>query len=151
MQGLSSLKSLPPAQVCVACVAGAGSCHCWQMLGLHAVSLLAPNRVPAGLPTSPAPTVLPTQPRSYTAGGRLLFAATEEGCVRSYKLPLTAEHQAARCGRAPVTRLAVTRDESTLFAATADGCLFVFDIKDRDAARLATWVPAALLLCKCSL
>ena len=68
------------------------------------------------------------------AGGRLLFAATEDGCVRTYKLPLTEEHQTARCGQAPVTRLAATRVVGTLFAATTDGCLFVFDIRDREAA-----------------
>lgn len=43
-----------------------------------------------------------------------------------------------RCGGAPVTRLALTRDECTLFAATADGCLHVFDVRDRDAARFLT-------------
>lgn len=68
------------------------------------------------------------------AGGRLLFAATNDGAVRSYKLPLTPECQAVRCGAAPVTRLAASRGEGVLFAATADGALFVFDVKDRDAA-----------------
>ena len=75
---------------------------------------------------------------SSVPGGRLLFAATEEGSVRAYKLPLTPEHQAVRCGLAPITRLAASRDETTLFAATAEGALFVFDVKDRDAARLLT-------------
>lgn len=118
------------------------------------------------------------------AGGRLLFAATEDGSVRAYKLPLTPDFQAVRnlgelaglelsclacvlsgwrpvgvwlpihqptciaratllaaqvrCGGAPVTRLTLTRDESTLFAATANGCLHVFDVRDRDAARFLT-------------
>ncbi|PRW57644.1 Cilia- and flagella-associated 57 [Chlorella sorokiniana] len=71
-------------------------------------------------------------------GGRLLFAATEDGSVRAYKLPLTPDFHAVRCGGAPVTRLALTRDESTLFAATADGCLHVLDVRDRDAARFLT-------------
>lgn len=47
-------------------------------------------------------------------------------------------HAQVRCGGAPVTRLALTRDECTLFAATADGCLHVFDVRDRDAARFLT-------------
>ena len=107
------------------------------------------------------------------AGGRLLFAAGDDGCVRSFRLPLVpaasapagsiaaaagtgntatdqptttqqqTQHQqqqqqqmvaAARCGSAAVTRIALIHDESTLFAATADGCLLVFDVKDRDAA-----------------
>jgi len=71
-------------------------------------------------------------------GGRLLFAATEEGSVRSYRLPLSPEFQAVRCSLTAVTRLATTRDESVLFAATGDGALFVYDVKDRDAARILT-------------
>lgn len=69
------------------------------------------------------------------AGGRLLFAGTEDGAVRAYRLPLSAEFQAVRCSHAPVTCLAATRDEATLFAAAADGCLLVCDVRDRDAAR----------------
>lgn len=80
------------------------------------------------------PGHLPGPPFLCSAGGRLLFAATEDGAVRSYKLPLTPECQAVRCSMAPVTRLAASRDESVLFAATADGALFVFDVRDRDAA-----------------
>ncbi|KAL4457336.1 hypothetical protein ABPG75_012201, partial [Micractinium tetrahymenae] len=75
-----------------------------------------------------------TQVLAPSPGGRLLFAATEDGSLRSYKLPLTPECQAVRCSLAPVTRLAASRDESVLFAATADGALFVYDVKDRDAA-----------------
>ncbi|KAL4457327.1 hypothetical protein ABPG75_012192 [Micractinium tetrahymenae] len=75
-----------------------------------------------------------TQVLAPSPGGRLLFAATEDGSLRSYKLPLTPECQAVRCSLAPVTCLAASRDESVLFAATADGALFVYDVKDRDAA-----------------
>ena len=82
----------------------------------------------------------PAAPAAAASGGRLLFAATDDGAVRCYKLPLgpACECQVLRCGGAPITRLAATRDEATLFAATADGCLFVFDVKDRDAARFLT-------------
>lgn len=57
--------------------------------------------------------------------------------MRSWRLPLTPESdcQALRCGPSPVTRLAATRDDSMLFAATADGGLLVLDVKDRDAGR----------------
>ena len=43
-----------------------------------------------------------------------------------------------RCGGAAISRLAASPDDALLFAATADGCLFVFDVRDRDAGRLAT-------------
>jgi hypothetical protein len=81
-----------------------------------------------------------TQSALLPAGGRLLFAGTEAGTVAAYRLPLgpSSEPQALRCSSSPVTRLAASRDEATLFAATADGCLFVFDVRDRDAARLLT-------------
>lgn len=55
--------------------------------------------------------------------------------MRAYRLPLSAEYAGLRCGLAAVTRLAATRDESLLFAATADGCLWALDVRDRDAAR----------------
>lgn len=76
-----------------------------------------------------------------TAGGRLLFAATEDGAVRSYKLPLSAEFQATRCGSGAVTCIAATHDELLLFAATAEGCVFVFDVKDRDPSRIVGCAP----------
>eukprot|EP00887_Chlorella_sp_A99_P007960 scaffold12.g7960.t1 len=84
-----------------------------------------------------AGTVL-TQLVAPGAGGRLLFAATEDGAVRTYKLPLgESEFTSARCGGGAVTRLAASADEALLFAATSEGCVFVFDVKDRDPARLA--------------
>ena len=38
------------------------------------------------------------------AGGRLLIAATEDGAVRAYKLPLTPEYLAVRLGRVCLLR-----------------------------------------------
>lgn len=78
----------------------------------------------------------------------MLFAADEEGCVRAYKLPLAAsttaaggsaggaaECQSQRCAAGGgISRLAVTHDEALLFAATRDGCVFVYDVKDRVGA-----------------
>lgn len=58
--------------------------------------------------------------------------------MAAYRLPLghASEPQTLRCSASAVTRLAVSRDEATLFAATADGCLFVFDVRDQDSTRL---------------
>ena len=102
--------------------------------------------IPTWPATHQALTTLPRRPAlpHRPTGGRLLFAATEDGAVRAYRLPLApgAEHQALRCGAAPISRLAATRDESLLFAATADGCLLALDVKDRDAGRFLTCAPA---------
>ena len=89
------------------------------------------------------------------AGGRLLLAATDDGAVRSYRLPLpggdgggggeggaeaSIECQSVRAGPhgggAAVTRLAASADEALLFAGTAEGCVLVYDIKDRDPGRM---------------
>lgn len=80
--------------------------------------------------------------------GRILFAADEEGGVRAYKLPLSEEHQAQRCGLGPaVARIAVTHDESLLFAATRDGCVWVYDVRDRVRERV--WDTYWCLLAVC--
>uniref|UniRef100_A0A061RT72 Wd repeat-containing protein 65-like n=2 Tax=Tetraselmis sp. GSL018 TaxID=582737 RepID=A0A061RT72_9CHLO len=70
------------------------------------------------------------------ASGRTLFAATETGSVRCYKFPLTGEHQEYKCHNASITRLRMSFDDSLLYSASEDGCLFVFDIKDTDPAKL---------------
>lgn len=94
------------------------------------------------------------------AGGRLLLAGGDDGSVRSYRLPLQVgegsdgssggDCQAVRAGppgsTGGVTRLAASADEALLFAATAEGCVIVYDIKDRDPGRLG----CAVLGCSCA-
>lgn len=108
----------------------------WLGMGMQQGSLVL------GLASNQASTAHqpPAPPALLPPGGRLLFAATEDGAVRAYRLPLApgAEHQALRCGTAPITRLAATRDETLLFAATADGCLLALDVRDRDVGRFLT-------------
>ena len=70
------------------------------------------------------------------AGGRVLFAGTETGCIRAYKYPLNGEFQEFRCCGTAIAQLMLTHDDAVLFAAGVDGSLFVFDVKDRDPARL---------------
>ena len=71
-----------------------------------------------------------------SAGGRVLFAGTETGCIRAYKYPLNGEYQEFRCCGVAIAQLILTHDDAVLFAAGVDGSLFVFDVKDRDPARL---------------
>ncbi len=72
------------------------------------------------------------------AGGRVLFAGTETGCIRAYKYPLTGEYQEYRCCSSSVTRLRLSHDDGLLFVSSEDGSLFVFEVKDRDPARTTT-------------
>lgn len=73
--------------------------------------------------------------------GKLLFAGVGEpdhaGAVRVYNFsPLTGDfvHYAAHSG--PVERLCVSYDDCHLFSVGADGCLIIFEIKDRDIRAL---------------
>ncbi|KAK9915002.1 hypothetical protein WJX75_003504 [Coccomyxa subellipsoidea] len=68
-------------------------------------------------------------------GGKTLYAGTDTGCIRAYKLPLSGEHQEVRCFSSAVTRLRLSNDDSLLYATSAAGDLFVFDVKDRDPVR----------------
>ncbi|KAL3131590.1 hypothetical protein ABBQ38_007889 [Trebouxia sp. C0009 RCD-2024] len=72
------------------------------------------------------------------AGGRMLFAGTETGCIRAYKYPLNGEFQEFRCCGSAITQLVLTHDDAVLFASGQDGSLFVFDVKDKDPTRIVT-------------
>ena len=86
---------------------------------------------------------------TWSAGGRVLFAGTETGCIRAYKYPLNGEFQEFRCCGAAIAQLMLTHDDAVLFAAGVDGSLFVFDVKDRDPARLVgkRWVLCSTSVC----
>ena len=70
------------------------------------------------------------------AGGRTLYAGTESGCIRCYRLPLTGEFQEHRCFSTAVMRLRMGSEDTLLFATSADGCIFMFDAKERDPLRM---------------
>ena len=63
----------------------------------------------------------------------MMFTGDSDGSVRAYKLPLTkgAEYQEQHCTRGPISRLALNFDETLLFVGSSDGCVCVFDVKDR--------------------
>lgn len=64
-----------------------------------------------------------------------MFCGTERGAIRAYKFPLTGEHQELKCCRSAISRLCLSHDDNLLFAASEDGSLFVFDVKDKDPSR----------------
>ncbi|CAL8468481.1 g8021 [Coccomyxa elongata] len=68
-------------------------------------------------------------------GGKTLYAGTDTGCIRAYKLPLSGEQQEVRCFSGAVTRLRLSHNDSLLYATSADGSLFVFEVKERDPVR----------------
>mmetsp|Transcript_31019 Transcript_31019/g.42984 ORF Transcript_31019/g.42984 Transcript_31019/m.42984 type:complete len:1197 (+) Transcript_31019:119-3709(+) len=65
--------------------------------------------------------------------GRTLFAASEAGTVRSYKFPLTGEFQEYQCHAGPITRMRIGFDDALLFCVSEDGCLFAFDVREKEA------------------
>lgn len=90
-----------------------------------------------GVPTSRVPRRLRRAPgRRAGAAPRALFAGTEGGAIRCYRLPLSSgDCQELRCCGGAVTRLALTEGDTLLLAAAADGALFVLDVRDRDPGR----------------
>jgi len=46
------------------------------------------------------------------------------------------EQQDLRCAAGCITRLQLSHDDGMLVAAATDGCLLVFDVRDRDITRL---------------
>ena len=70
------------------------------------------------------------------AGGRTLYAGTESGCIRCYRLPLTGEFQEYRCFSTTVLRLCMGSEGALLFATSADGAIATFDAKERDPTRM---------------
>ncbi|MDB9925025.1 hypothetical protein OAD67_02060 [bacterium] len=71
-------------------------------------------------------------PRTSKVGA--LFAASANGSVRAYRYPLTGEFQTLECHSEKITKISLSHDDSTLFVASEDGCVSVFDVKDKDGA-----------------
>lgn len=68
-------------------------------------------------------------------GGRVMFASTESGAVRTYKFPLTGEFTEVKTHAGPVARLKVAFDDSHLFSVGEDGALMAYDVRDKDPAK----------------
>ncbi|CAM9434154.1 unnamed protein product, partial [Choristocarpus tenellus] len=65
----------------------------------------------------------------------MMFAGTAEGgkpgCVRAYNFPLNGAYLEYQCLGAPVTRMCITHDDQYLVAGDEVGCIFIFDVRDR--------------------
>ncbi|GBF89931.1 cilia- and flagella-associated protein [Raphidocelis subcapitata] len=71
-------------------------------------------------------------------GGRVVFAGTESGALRGYRLPLNGEYYEVKLHAGPVTRLVVSWDDGTLLSAGGDGAVALLDIRDRELARASS-------------
>ena len=67
-----------------------------------------------------------------SGSGRMLFAGTEAGTIRSYKFPLTGDYTEVQCHSAPVTRLRITADDAYLFSVAEDSTVYLFDVRDKE-------------------
>eukprot|EP01062_Namystynia_karyoxenos_P016092 TRINITY_DN15868_c0_g1_i1.p1 TRINITY_DN15868_c0_g1~~TRINITY_DN15868_c0_g1_i1.p1 ORF type:complete len:1211 (+),score=554.97 TRINITY_DN15868_c0_g1_i1:104-3736(+) len=72
---------------------------------------------------------------AYASNHKLLFAGSEDGSIKVAAHPLQnywhqAEVTSAHSG--PVTRIALTTDESVLFSVSEDGSLWIFDVRERE-------------------
>eukprot|EP01012_Entosiphon_sulcatum_P014150 TRINITY_DN1923_c0_g1_i1.p1 TRINITY_DN1923_c0_g1~~TRINITY_DN1923_c0_g1_i1.p1 ORF type:complete len:1205 (+),score=349.53 TRINITY_DN1923_c0_g1_i1:90-3704(+) len=64
---------------------------------------------------------------------RMLFGGSDDGSVRVYTFPLQAGVQEQSLAHAaPISRIALTFDETVLFTAGEDCTLYVYDVKDKD-------------------
>jgi len=65
----------------------------------------------------------------------VLFASTYEfsrpGCIRAYPYPTTGEFDEYPCTNAQILRLCMTYDENFMVVADEQGCLVVFELKNR--------------------
>eukprot|EP00730_Choanoeca_flexa_P000903 TRINITY_DN10389_c0_g2_i3.p1 TRINITY_DN10389_c0_g2~~TRINITY_DN10389_c0_g2_i3.p1 ORF type:complete len:1202 (+),score=338.92 TRINITY_DN10389_c0_g2_i3:34-3639(+) len=77
------------------------------------------------------------------ASGRLVLAGTSHGTVRSYQHPLTEDPTVASlvAHDGPVTRMRLSPDNTQLFSAGEDGCLFIYQVIDKDGS-IETTAPA---------
>ena len=64
--------------------------------------------------------------------GRMLFAGTEAGTIRSYKFPLNGDFTEIQVHSSPVTRLRITSDDAYLFSVAEDSTVFLFDVRDKE-------------------
>ncbi|KAJ3142003.1 Cilia- and flagella-associated protein 57, partial [Physocladia obscura] len=79
--------------------------------------------------------------------GRMFFAGTSRGCIRSIKFPLTSEpedYQQHQVHSATVTKLRVSVDDTHLFSASEDGTIYMFKLTDRNDPRGATTKKSAV-------
>eukprot|EP00668_Euglena_longa_P029544 GGOE01036896.1.p1 GENE.GGOE01036896.1~~GGOE01036896.1.p1 ORF type:complete len:1223 (+),score=435.55 GGOE01036896.1:45-3713(+) len=92
----------------------------------------------------------PLMSLSLATNHRMLFGGSEDGSVHVYTMPLQqgAAQEVVSAHSAPISRLALTYDESTLFTVGDDCTLYVYDVKDKDgrsAKREVTFAEEILI------
>ncbi|KAI9346401.1 WD repeat domain 65-like protein [Zopfochytrium polystomum] len=71
--------------------------------------------------------------------GRMMFVGTATGTIRAMKFPLgnePGEYQEHQAHSGPISKLRVGYDDSFLFSASEDGCLYVFKVSDKEGRSL---------------
>ena len=72
---------------------------------------------------------------AYTTNHKLLLAGAEDGSIKVISTPVQnglhqAEHTVAHS--APINKICITFDETVMFSVGDDGCLWMFDFKEKD-------------------
>ncbi|XP_019645355.1 PREDICTED: cilia- and flagella-associated protein 57-like [Branchiostoma belcheri] len=70
--------------------------------------------------------------------GRMLFAGTSNGTLRSLKFPLTVpgEWQEYQAHSSPITKMHITYDDQYLITASDDACIMIWKITDKEGRGL---------------
>ena len=99
---------------------------------------------------------------SLSISKSVLFTSTADpgkpGVIRAYSYPVTGDYLEYTCMSSPVTRLSLSPDQSCVVATDEQGCVCVFELKDRseryqrnvgdkpaDTIVFADWVDEALV------
>ena len=102
----------------------------------HPPACLPPYLTPTCLP---AHTPLPACPPACLLPCQVLFATTETGSLRTYKYPLSGEFQEIKAHASQIQRMRVSWDEQLLVTTSDDGCVFIYDVRDKDAKAVVRW------------
>lgn len=67
--------------------------------------------------------------------GKMMFIGTSSGCIRSVKIPFTAEidnFQEHFAHSSPITKLRMSYDDQFLFSASEDGCVYSYRVSEKE-------------------
>ncbi|XP_033008310.1 cilia- and flagella-associated protein 57 isoform X2 [Lacerta agilis] len=70
--------------------------------------------------------------------GRMVFAGTSAGTIRSmkYPLPVHKEFNEYQAHAGPVTKMSITADDQFLLTSAEDGCIFIWKVYDKEGRGL---------------
>jgi len=81
-----------------------------------------------------------------SASQRMLFGGTGDegspGYVRSFKFPITGDFTEYPCASAPITRMRMSWEDQFLFVASEDGCVQIFEVRDKDKSDASTVIQS---------